>query len=203
MSPRTPSDTLSPGLTSHRITRQSQVIWSGAHLNGDEGADGGTGRGRRCTVVGVVERRVNQSRNQKRAETKYFRSQLAPAEVVAALEQLVADRERAVADRQQENAGKTKWRLLMDGTGGTRVFHLAKKDAYCLIGFPGRPGGEHKKTDGQWELRVDSTPDPDGGTTVSMTLLNWIVDGNDGSMRNRLTYGEFVEDFTSRIGAPL
>lgn len=165
--------------------------------------------------MGIIEKKIRGRSNQKLAEPLSTVTRLQPAEVLAAVKEVVERHNRALVEkntaRQSQGGGKLRRFLTdVDALGiPRRSYYLKVRDKDILIGYEkpvddilARVARKRKPgvTEGYWLAHLRMMRDSSGQTRVEVRLTNWVTD-SDGKLGNKDKYRELTDLLWDAVGA--
>jgi len=159
--------------------------------------------------MGLIEKSIRNRSNQKLAAEVFTTTALTYDEVVAAVrahcDAQNAEMSRGIAQTQANAKTRFgKWVTSLNDPAKSHYYISPRPESrQILIGFGQRPepilAGRGNTHDGVWAARLSY---PAGGNVVGMTLLKWVIGGNDGVLRNRSFYESLLDSVPRLIGGP-
>ncbi len=158
--------------------------------------------------MGLIERSIRKRGNQRLAAEVYTRTTLSFDEIVAVVEDYCNSHNMEVTDRHEEYAANannrfTKWHAGAYDPGRHHYYVSPHSEVrQILIGFGQQPepilAGRADVHRGVWAARITYRPD---SSTVGISLLKWIIGGDDGVIKNRAYYESLLANLHGQISS--
>ena len=158
--------------------------------------------------MGLIERSIRKRGNQKLAAEVYTQTTLSFDDVVRVVEEYCNAENMEVTRRHEEYAANAnsrfaKWNASVHDPRNHHYYVSPHSEArQILIGFGQQPepilAGRANVNRGVWAARISYPPD---GSTVGISLLKWVIGGNDGAIKNRTYYEKLLENLHGQISS--
>ena len=145
--------------------------------------------------MGLIIRAIRNKGNQQFAATRTAETQLSGEQVLAYVEAFCA-RQNAEADAEVDrNIARLPNFIGRHATPGSSYRYYCHRTADgAIVSFPRPHDAKVNTRSGRWRATVVLTPQPGGTSRVQLTLHDWVVDGEWGTIKFKDKYERFAAD---------